>query len=62
MPDKRSFREGYIKGWRTIFEDDRAEPLIPGFFVRPNETPYDVGHRQGVDDSTKLKSRGATRP
>jgi hypothetical protein len=57
MKDQRSFREGYLKGWRTNVAEETADPPIPGFVVPHNQTPYEVGHRRGVEDSARLKER-----
>ena len=49
MPKKRTFEEGYVQGWLSVFGPQLAFPEIPPPPLQTSGTPYICGMMQGIE-------------
>ena len=53
--DQRTFRDGYIDGWRAILGSRATVPGGPEYRQRGDASPYNIGRQQGVADALARK-------
>jgi hypothetical protein len=60
MPQRRTFGDGYLAGWRWVRGDDQV-PTVPADSVSEGEAPFRAGVRDGLRDGcTSPQMRIAT--
>lgn len=56
MNENKSFRDGYIEGWKSIMGNGAAIPAIPAHSIPAGKTPFQAGIAKGVEAAMKWKS------
>lgn len=50
MKDRRTFKEGFLEGWKLVRGKNAIEPILPIEPITPiGKTPYEVGLLLGME-------------
>jgi hypothetical protein len=58
MTKHKTFSDGYLDGWKSVFGQGAALPGIPAYAIPAGKTEYEHGCDEGRKAATASRKRG----